>query len=563
MNKRLIWAAVAVVGVVGVGAWSAAQSPGDKSPGDKSPAKAPLSGTASDSTKSGTTASGTTASGLKPSGTSSSSASSPRLIPSSGSPSARPSSSLIPSSATSSGANSPLTTSRGLPDLDSSLSPARSGSSSRSDPSPGSSLSTGKSIRIDHALVTSLDPIKLPARAAGAIKVISAKKGVEVKADEILGQLDDRDAQTKKKVAELERDAAKVQAESDAQIKAAKDGAQVTEQNYRANEKLRADRPGSLSEFDFRRSWFEWQRALAQIAVAEVEKSVAQATQLAKEGQIEGAMNEIERLKIVAPIDGFVNDVYKHVGEWCQPGDPVMEIIRMDRVEIEGFVFAADASPAKVLDKPVDVIVQLADGETYKISGTITFASPVLEGSGRIRQFRVSTEIDNKKEGKNWIIQLGTEAEMIIQLEPPAPKPVVAPKSQLPAGSKSKASLPGTKVESYKPTLPDSGTKEDASKTGLKSAGKSDAKAKSGEMKAGTSKTEAAKADASQAGTENKKESSKADSPKTEKSDAGRSDRLKPAADGGPERKSSEPADADQPAKKREKESAKNSKVRV
>ena len=57
----------------------------------------------------------------------------------------------------------------------------------------------------------------------------------------------------------------------------------------------------------------------------------------------------------------------------------------------------ADVSPAAVLGKPVDVVVQLAGGGTYKGTSKITFASPVLEGSGRIRQFRVSTEIDNER----------------------------------------------------------------------------------------------------------------------------------------------------------------------
>ena len=319
--------------------------------------------------------------------------------------------------------------------------------------SPDGLGSAGKIIRIEHALVTSLDPIKLPARDAGAIQSITVKKGNEVKENDILGQLDDRDSLTKKKIAELERDAAKVQAESDAQIKAAQDGAKVTEENYRANEKLKNERPGSLSDFDFRRSWFEWQRALAQIAVAEVEKSVAQATMLAKEGQIEGSENEIERRKIVAPIDGIITEIYKHRGEWCQPGDPILEIVRMDRVEIEGFVYAADASPSAIVGKPVEIVVQLAGGDTYKTSGTVSFASPVLEGSGRIRQFRVSTEIDNKKVGQYWVIQPGTEAEMVIDLSPPAPQPVVAPKTGSPA--RSRPSLPGSKFEVQRPAVPD------------------------------------------------------------------------------------------------------------
>ncbi|HUE70391.1 MAG TPA: HlyD family efflux transporter periplasmic adaptor subunit [Pirellulaceae bacterium] len=463
MNKKLTFVAVAAVGVVVVATWSIAQAP-------------------KDSSSSGTSA-----------------------------PAAR-------------------TTSSGTqPGIDSSLAPFRGGSTSRSDSLPSAS-SAATSIRIEHALVTSLDPIKLPARDAGAIREITVKKGMEVKVDDVLGQLDDRDSQIKRRIAELERDAAKIQADSTAQIDAAKKGEEVTRENLKANEEIFRKSPGAISPFDMRRSKFEWERSLAQIAVAEVEKAVAYATQLAKEGQIEGADNEIERRKIVAPIDGFVNEVYRHKGEWCQPGDPVLELVRMDRLEIEGFVYAADASPSKVLGKPVDVVVELAGGESYKASSTISFASPVLEGSGRIRQFRVSTEIDNKKvpgeDGKmHWLIQPGTEAEMIIHYNPPPARPVIAPKT--PAGTKS--GLPGSKVEAFKPATPDAGAKEDA-----KSEPKSEAK---GATKDGAAKPE-----------------------KVDKAEPSKSDESKA---GGDAKESTKSGDTTKPAEKNGKEPAKSATIKL
>lgn len=459
-----------------------------------------------------------------------------------------------------------LTSTGDSPGLDASRAALR-GSPLDAEPSPGSSRPAGSLIRIDHALVISLDPIKLPAREAAAIKEISVRKGQEVKVDEILGQLDDRDSLTKKKIAELERDAAKVQAESDAQIEAAKKGEEVTRENYKANEDLERKSPGALSQFDKRRSVFEWERSKAQIKVAEVEKAVAYATQLAKEGQIEGAMNEIERRKIVAPIDGIVTEIYKHKGEWCQPGDPVMEIVRMDRLEIEGFVYSADASPQKVLGKPVEVVVQLAGGETYKASGVITFASPVLEGSGRIRQFRVSTEIDNKKEGIHWIIQPGTDAEMTINMSPPAPRPIAAPKPGLPAGAK--PAVPGTKVESYKPALPETGTKSDSkadSKSDSKSKPaepKSDATKPASGAKTDSGKPEPAKSDASKTAAEKPAPSAATSDSKS----AAKSDKeSKPSGEADATSKSKEPAvgeKSEKPAEKSGKEPVKSSSKKV
>ena len=522
MNKKFSYVAVAAVGVIAVASWSMAQSPADSS------ARSPKSGSAAGDTGAPKLLAPTRpSSGPLPGGTSRG-----KLLKGSSAPAA------------------PTTASSSSDDLDSSLAPFRGTSSGRSESIPGSSVPAGTSIRIDHALVTSLDPIKLPARDAGAIREITVKKGNEVKAADILGQLDDAESKAKLKMAEEERNAAQIQAESDAQIDAAVKGEKVTLENMKANEEIRRKSPGALSDFDWRRSQFEWERSVAQIAVAKMEKAVAEATKLAKEAQIEAANVEIERRKIVAPIDGFVNEVYKHKGEWCQPGDPVLELVRMDRLEIEGFVYATDASPSKVIGKPVEVVVQLTGGDTYKSSSKITFASPVLEGSGRIRQFRVSTEIDNKRVpgedgGEHWLIQPGTEAEMTIQLTPPAPKPVIAPRTTSPAGAKS--GLPGTKsgkVEAFKPAVPDLGGKSDA-KNSAKDAKKSDSKSDA---------KPATKGDANADAKSTAKDSAKSDA----KEAKGAKEGAEPAKKG--ETKS---GDSGKPAEKNGKESTKSSTIKL
>jgi len=74
-------------------------------------------------------------------------------------------------------------------------------------------------IEILHALVSSTDPIKLPAREAGSIVEVAVKRGHEVKSGEVVGQIDDTDAVTKKEIAERERDGAQAKAESQHKIK--------------------------------------------------------------------------------------------------------------------------------------------------------------------------------------------------------------------------------------------------------------------------------------------------------------------------------------------------------
>jgi multidrug efflux pump subunit AcrA (membrane-fusion protein) len=336
--------------------------------------------------------------------------------------------------------------------------PGRSSTENVPAPRPREASSTPRSafpkakneIEILHALVSSTDPIKLPAREAGSIVEVAVKRGYEVKVGDVVGQVDDTDAVTKKEIAERERDGAQAKAESPHEIRAAKEGEAVAKENYDANLSLLATK--AVSPFELRRSKFDWQRATAQIGVAETEQIVARHTQHAKQAQIVAAENEIRRRKLTSPVDGVVIQVFKHVGDWAQPGDPVMEIVRMNKVEVDGWVLSDEASPADVFGKPVTIYVDLP-GPSHKdkphvVKGHITFASQVMQGSGNSRQFRVSTEVDNEQIDGFWVIQPGTEARMVIDLNgPTAPRPTPPPLKTSPIYSKVEVLKPANEVK--------------------------------------------------------------------------------------------------------------------
>lgn len=305
-------------------------------------------------------------------------------------------------------------------------------------------------IEILHALVSSTDPIKLPAREAGSIMEIAVKRGYEVKIGDIVGQIDDTDAATKKEIAERERDGAKAKAESPHELTAAKQGEKVAKENYDANLALLSK--DAVSQFELRRFLFEMQRATAQIGVAETEAIVARHTQHAKQAQIVAAENEIRRRKLTSPVDGVVIQVFKHVGDWAQPGDAVMEIVRMNKVEVDGWVMSEEASPAEVFGKPVTIYVDRPGpsnkDKPYEVKGHITFASQVMQGSGSNRQFRVSTEIDNEQIDGFWVIQPGSEARMVIDLNgQAAPRPTPPALKSSPIFSRVEALKPAEEQE--------------------------------------------------------------------------------------------------------------------
>lgn len=324
-------------------------------------------------------------------------------------------------------------------------------------PSSSRQLQRGE-VSVPYALVTAIDDVKVPARDAGTITKLNVKGGELVNADIVLGMIDDRDTLAKQRIAQGELDAANAQFNSKAEIEAAKKGYEVANAEWEQAKEIRRQRQGAISDQEYRRAEFQAQRAWAQIQVAETDNLVAGLTAKMKKAQLDATDIELGKKKIDAPIQGQIVEVYKHVGEWVQPGDPVLRLVRLDKVRVEGFVYADKASRGEVEGKPVKVTVHLpgvnptGDGQQKQITlnGRVDYASPLIEGSGRNRQYRIWAEVENQFVDGHFVIQPGASAEMTIdtlaaKLPGPssdsAPSPAVSapalngfgPRSEVPA----------------------------------------------------------------------------------------------------------------------------------
>ena len=283
-------------------------------------------------------------------------------------------------------------------------------------------------VLVPHALVTAIDDVKVPARDAGTLTRLHVKGGELINAEFILGEIDNRDTLAKQRIAQGEYDAALAQFNSKAEIEAAKKGYEVANAEWEQAKDIRARTPGAISIQEFRRAEFQKDRAWAQIQVAETDNLVAGLTAKMKKAQLDATDIELVKKKIDAPIQGQVVEVYRHMGEWVQPGDPVLRLVRLDKVRVEGFVFAAEAGRGDVEGKPVQVKVKLPGEKETTLNGRVDYVSPLIEGSGRNRQYRIWAEVDNQFADGNFVIQPGASAEMTIDtLAAKLPAPVAAP----------------------------------------------------------------------------------------------------------------------------------------
>ncbi len=113
----------------------------------------------------------------------------------------------------------------------------------------------------------------------------------------------------------------------------------------------------------------------------------------------------------------MVDRVLVKESEWVQPGQPVVELVRIDRLRLEAFLNAYEVSPREVDGQPVviEVPVRGVNGKEKleKFTGVISFVSPVVVADGA---YRVSVEFENRKDGNHWAVQPGLTANMSIKL---------------------------------------------------------------------------------------------------------------------------------------------------
>jgi len=276
------------------------------------------------------------------------------------------------------------------------------------------STSSRQDAVLSGCLVNLIDEVQLPAEEAGVLASIDIEEGDEVRRGDIVARIDDREGQMQKKAAEIEYIQAQFQAKSDIYIRAAQGQAAVDEANHAEVVAANAKAYGAVTRMHIRTLKLKHENSLLQIEKSETEHEVAGLTAEIKSTAVEMANERIRKMKLDAPLDGVVVKLYRHAGEWVQPGDPVMRIVRMDRLRVEGFLNVADFAPQEIVGRPVSATVNIKGGHGEPFRGEINFVSPLVEANG---EYRVRAELKNYKVDGQWVLRPGLTAEMTIQVQ--------------------------------------------------------------------------------------------------------------------------------------------------
>jgi RND family efflux transporter MFP subunit len=261
-----------------------------------------------------------------------------------------------------------------------------------------------------------VDDIEVPATEAGVLVQLDVDRGSRVKENDVIGKVDDRQATVAKEVAEWAVRAAYARATDKVEVEYSQKAAEVAEADH--DELLESNKitEKAVTETDIRRAKLEWDRSLLATEKAEHDLRIAGFDYRTKMAELEAAKLALNLRIIRAPFDGEVVEIIRHQGEWVSPGDPILRLIRMDTLYVDGSIQINeyDYNDREIDGCEVTVHVQIGDRFEEDVKGRIIWVSPMIDEG--IAQYSVRAEIPNQLVDGRWRIRPGVLVSMKIHL---------------------------------------------------------------------------------------------------------------------------------------------------
>ncbi len=270
---------------------------------------------------------------------------------------------------------------------------------------------------LSHCLVSLIQEAQIPAQEQGVIMNLKVREGQVVAKGEVITLIDDAIPQAERRKALAEEKAAQEKASSDVDIRYAVAASGVAKFEYLKNVEANSRAKGAVSEVEVQRSKLAWDRAVLQIEQSQLEQRISKLTADTKSAEVEAADEAIRHRQIRSPLDGVIVQVIPHEGEWMKPGDTVARVLRLDRLQVEGFLNTSEYAPHLIDNRNVIVSVPLAGfPQPVQFKGKIVFVSPSDEAGG---EYRVKAEIENRTiqgQADQWLLRPGATVTMTIEL---------------------------------------------------------------------------------------------------------------------------------------------------
>jgi macrolide-specific efflux system membrane fusion protein len=264
--------------------------------------------------------------------------------------------------------------------------------------------------------------VQVPALEEGALTSVAVVEGEYVAAGQLLATVDDRQPQLARLAAELERDAALAKAQDDIEVRYSEAALAVAAADLERALAIDRKSPGGVTQQEIQKLQLAKHRDELQIERSKLEMKVARMNADVHQAAVRSAEDAVARRRIVSPIDGVVVTLFHETGEWVAAGEPVLQVVRIDRLRVEGFLSASEFGPEAIAGRSVTVEVPLAQGRVGQFPGKVVYISPLVQAGNK---YRVRAEVENRADNGHPLLRPGMTATMAIELNGPPTQRVV------------------------------------------------------------------------------------------------------------------------------------------
>jgi len=246
-------------------------------------------------------------------------------------------------------------------------------------------------IEVPGVVISVIEQVDVPARQRGPLTSFAVEEGDSVDQGQLLAGIADDDARLALARAQLELDSAREEAHSSVKIQLARKALKLAESELARGQRSRERFRDSISDEEIEDRQLKVERAQLEIEQAELEQRLARNRAQARENDLRMAERQLELHRVVAPLAGIIVQVNRRDGEWVEPGESVLKILRVNRLRAEGFVKASELLP-QAAGQPVKLAVESSSG-SREFAGLLKFVSPEINAvDGRVR---IWAEIEN------------------------------------------------------------------------------------------------------------------------------------------------------------------------
>jgi RND family efflux transporter MFP subunit len=245
-------------------------------------------------------------------------------------------------------------------------------------------------------LVQPLHDITLSTGVGGVVASRLVRPGSRVAPQQVLMVLDDRLQAT-------EADRRRVIVQDTSELKATEERLRISRTLYEDAKRV-FDRTGSISRDELMRLEADYLATAGRLDQLKAQKE-------REKLEHEGAVQERQMRRLVAPVGGVVTKVDIEVGEWAKPGEPLIRL-----VDASTLVFKTNLPMAVVgrLQTGALVPVLVEDGgRIAQVKARVSFVSPVADAASGLVEVRatIANPGGRLRAGSKAMLHLGAGAE--------------------------------------------------------------------------------------------------------------------------------------------------------